>query len=387
MADLRFVERFEDKLVGKWLSSVRTGTVRLTLRRLELLEQHMGHLFAASFRVSFETQLQRTVAFQTQHGQLPNSHIFVGEDDSSAETAAARVLGEWLDKRRMDLKAAKLTAEHTALLDQHLLGWRGVGKLQAVRHLPRLLCCLLPASSHSTSLLQAVWEERLTVAVRWFQLEGRPPQMAAQEDGIKIGLWLQRQRMHLAARRLPDARIHALDATLPGWRPRRLRSLPIELVSFEQSPHEQEARAAFARGLDDVAAFIQARGRIPRGSVRLARGDEEQRLASWVHSRRYLLSRGQLSAEDEAQLDDRLPGWRQSEVFKERDKRWQAVCAALLQFTQLHGRLPRTQEVHEGERVGLWLREQHDRCRAGTLSPERERALAAVRADWATVRK
>ena len=96
---------------------------------------------------------------------------------------------------------------------------------------------------------------------------------------------------------------------------------------------------------------------------------------------------GCLGAEDEAQLDHRLPGWRQSEVHGEREARWQAVCAALLKFTQLHGRLPSTQEEHEGERVGVWLHKQRYCCRAGTLSPERDRALAAVCADWATVRK
>jgi len=92
------------------------------------------------------------------------------------------------------------------------------------------------------------------------------------------------------------------------------------------TPHEQERRAASVRRLDEVAAFVQAHSRFPCRRLKLAREDEEQ---SWVRNRRSLLSRGRLSAEDEARL----------------------------------------------------------RHRAGKLSPEREAAQPAVCAGWASVRK
>ena len=85
--------------------------------------------------------------------------------------------------------------------------------------------------------MQERWRARLQTVASWTGQHGHLPvqQTVSGKPEADMYQWLANQRSQLRKRRLPDDRLHALDAQLPGWRPKALQHAPFERVCFRET--------------------------------------------------------------------------------------------------------------------------------------------------------
>jgi len=223
--------------------------------------------------------------------------------------------------------------------------------------------------------MQERWRARLQTVAAWTAQHGhlRARQTTGDEPEFNMGYWLANQRSQLGKRRLPDDRLHALDAQLPGWRPKELQHAPFERVCFREAKSDSKRQERMLATAAAVVAFRAAHQRMPRRD-----GDD---LGRWLYDRRTEPMR--LNAEVKRVLDVQLPGWRdEPEVLRERQEAWQQMLGRLQRFVSEQQRLPRYQETAEGTRVGNWMHTQKNLHRKQRLAPDRLRALDEAMAGW-----
>jgi len=96
--------------------------------------------------------------------------------------------------------------------------------------------------------------------------------MVSGDPEFDMGTWLTYQRSQLSKWRLPDDRLRALHAQLPGWRPEALQHAPCEVVCTQESKLESERQECWPRRLQSSpsdqptsACLVEERGRATWG--------------------------------------------------------------------------------------------------------------------------
>ena len=225
--------------------------------------------------------------------------------------------------------------------------------------------------------MQERWRARLQTVAAWTAQHGHLPvqQTVSGKPEFDMYKWLAYQRGQLSRRRLPDDRLHTLDAQLPGWRPEALQHAPFDAICFQDSESESKRQEQMLATAAAVVAFRAAHQRMPR--------QPEDDLGHWLHRRRLDLSRRCLNAQVERVLDAQLPGWRDGpEVVRERREMWQEMLGRLQRCVSEQQRLPRFKETAEGAAVGRWLHTQKALLRRQRLAPDRVRALDEAVPGW-----
>ncbi|MCC3292842.1 helicase associated domain-containing protein [Arthrobacter sp. zg-Y1110] len=121
-----------------------------------------------------------------------------------------------------------------------------------------------------------------------------------------------------------------------------------------------KGRTADAPMAGAVAEFTGLHARLP--------GPGEPELHSWLERKRRAARKGRLNASLGAWLNENVPGWRLS-----REDRWNENLSAAA-ASRITGTTTAAQKS--------WLGAQRRAAAAGTLTPERRRALGAALGDW-----
>ncbi|GAB4822670.1 hypothetical protein N2152v2_009716 [Parachlorella kessleri] len=220
------------------------------------------------------------------------------------------------------------------------------------------------------------WEVRRQEVEAFYKQHRMLPRVSAGQaspflpDEEQLGAWVEEQRQSYRCHRprlLSAERIEALEAT-PGW------AWEIYSAAWEQSRQE-------------VKAFYQQHGRLPRAKAGKASPflPGERELGRWVNAQRQHFKGNKqpvLSAERSTALEA-IPGW----VWDDRLP-WELHCQQVQDFVRQHGRLPRAGAGKSKpllpceKELGDWCCRQRQRFKGkgerASLSAEQQAALAAL---------
>ncbi|MCC3292603.1 helicase associated domain-containing protein [Arthrobacter sp. zg-Y1110] len=192
--------------------------------------------------------LEEVAAFRTTYGVLPGD---------SGRSPRERALQQWLKRQGAKAIEGALTDVQVKALDLVDGDWR----------------------ANQTTLS---WENNLAAAILDYQERGRVP---GNEEGA--GPWLLRQRSRMAAGKLTEDQVKALDEAIPGWR------------NLDRIKWSERAK--------DLARYVTAWGRFPSSR---SKDPEGLRLYTWLAFQRKKLRQGRLDGGQVAELNDLVPGWR-----------------------------------------------------------------------------
>ena len=168
-----------ERSLGHWLENQRRRTERGSARDLELEECLPG--WRGTYGRTWEIRLADLIYWRALHDQRWPS--------SKAKDPDERTLGSWLYDQRH-----RGTAEHEAILDLVLPGWR--------------------------SSREAAWHATLDRVTTWRKRHHRLPATSSDDpEERQLGIWISTQRAHAS-----PARRALLDAHLPGWAAPRARA-------------------------------------------------------------------------------------------------------------------------------------------------------------------
>lgn len=240
-------------------------------------------------------------------------------------------LGRWVDKQRAAFKRGDLSPERAARL-QALPGW-------------------------AWSVLDGAWEQAFAALVRFRAEEGstRVP-VAYEQDGVKLGRWVIKQRQAYRHGRLSVERVQRLEA-IEGW---------------AWMPRD----AAWEHAYSLLERYVAREGnsRVPDGHV-----EEGFHLGAWLGIQRRLRRRGRLDPVRAFRIEQ-LPGWSWDPV----DEAWNTNYQRLIAYAERHGhaRVP-VDYVEDDVRLGWWAKTQRSFFLAGRLDPALAARLTALPGwDW-----
>jgi len=272
------------------------------------------------------------LTFVMKHGRAPSQ---------LARSRRELSLHQWMNNQRSTLSAGKMHPDVRRAIDAVIPGWDAASGLP-----PR------QRGGEITPFAVRMWELEGYLATSGGLLP--PSNSNGPHDGL--GRWLQVQRRQLARGELKRNRKRALDRVAPGW------------------DSERRSDQKWSRRVDELAAFVAARGRFPRHT---RKDDAERALQNWLVKVR---KDDDLSDDQVAALDAAVPDWRGgrgvADSWAERTREIQAWIAD-------HGHRPRPQSADAVEsRLGFWLTRQRRAQREGRLSVEAAALLTAALPGW-----
>jgi len=197
------------------------------------------------------------------------------------------------------------------------------------------------------------WEEGFRHLVQYVESHGdaRVP-TSYTVDGYRLGQWV------LVQRRTNTEGILNVD------RQRRLQELPGWIWDTNADRWEE----GFRRLVDYVERNGDAR--VPKSYT-----VGNYPLGAWVHNQRCSHSAGTRAADRQRRLQD-LPGW----TWTPHADQWKEGFRHLVQYVESHGdaRVPLAYAV-DGYKLGHWVNKQRANHAKGTLAPDREHRLGAVK--------
>ena len=188
------------------------------------------------------------------------------------------------------------------------------------------------------------------------QSKGRlPRQTETDADGVRLGWWINTQRMAYRRGKLLAEHITSLEG-VPGWAWR------VELgstTSWEDKLHR-------------LRAFQQEEGRLPRQNE--ADGEGVQ-LGAWLNTQRIVYRKQQMPADRVAALEG-VHGWSwrgKTDVHEVYD--WVDTARA---FQQAKGHIPKRLDTWDGKNIGKWVQNARAAYWKGGLSQEIIAACEAI---------
>jgi superfamily II DNA or RNA helicase len=237
-------------------------------------------------------------------------------------------LGRWVSKQRIKVRAGTLEPSQAARL-RELPGW-----VDHERDVP--------------------WAENLELLRGFAAANGRMPvQTEKAGDGVALGSWVAKQRSRYQAGQMAQERAEALQS-VPGW---------------TWSPRRE--RDAFSAAVARLGQYVDDHGtaRVPDGWL----AADGFMLGKWVGNQRRAYRAGTLTPQRIDVLES-FDGW----SWAPDDDAFDAKVAVLDTFLRTHGRMPRTVEVVDGERLGVWVRALQRKYAAGKVIPQRVAAVEAL---------
>jgi superfamily II DNA or RNA helicase len=304
--------------LGQWITVQRTAYGRgqldservAALTAIGMVWDALGDLFQQHLDA-----LRRYVA-KEGHAGVPQSF-----------EAGPLALGRWLTTQRSARRLGILTPERIAALDALGMVW---------------------------DPLEEDFQRNLDALRRYVAREGHARVLHNHEDeGIRLGGWLGKQRVDYHRGKLTPERIATLNALGMVW-----------------DPLEED----FQRNLDALRRYVAREGhaRVPHKHE-----DEGIRLGGWLGKRRVDYHRGKLTPERIAALDALGMVW---DPFEE-DFRRNLAALRIYVAREGHARVPG--DHREGElRLGQWINVQRSTREKGILTPERIATLDALGMVW-----
>jgi superfamily II DNA or RNA helicase len=236
-------------------------------------------------------------------------------------------LGQWVSSQREDYRAGKLDADHQHRLEE-IPGW-------------------------TWKPFDDKWEEAFAKLTQYAGREGHARVLRFQrEDGIKLGLWVSRQRVDYRAGKLDADHQRRLEG-LPGW------TWDVLDADWEN---------AFAK-------LTHYAGREGHGRVPSTYEEDGFNLGNWVGSQRVGYRAGKLDTDHQRRLEE-IPGWTWHRRQASTRTPWEKVFAKLTQYAEREGHARVTRFVLEdGFKLGVWVSEQRRNKVKGKLDRDRQRRL------------
>ncbi len=325
--DLRVPQKYrspEGFRLGTWIFSRRMEhkSGRLSAERVAELDA-LGMVWEPH-EETWQRGLRSARRYHDEHGDLriPKKHV---EPDGFR-------LGSWLDNRRMEHRAGKLSARRIAMLEALGISW-------------------VPWESD--------WQQGLAAARAYAAEHGdlRTHGNYVTPDGIKLGRWLQGRRRAWRKGILPPEHCAELNELGMVW------------IPDERGDAWQRAYAAAAKYRASKGDLL-----VPQ-SYETADGFA---LGAWISNQRTLRRREELSAGRVAGLEAL------GMVWDALDEDWQRGISVARDFQKAQGhlRVPRSFVSADGYPLGWWITyRRHDRKR-GRLAPERIKALDSLGMVW-----
>ena len=314
--------------VGVQRQARRKGTLRSERRaRLEALPLWTWEVPESAWEKGFAA-LQRFVE-REGHARVAHDH----REDGFR-------LGRWVSHQRVLQRRGDLSDEHARRLES-LPGW-------------------------TSEPYAADWEDGYARLLVFVEREGhaRVPSDYRDDDGFRVGKWVQRQRISLRNGQLEgDARLRL--ESLPGW------------ISDTRE-------AAWEDGYARLVEFVAHAGhsRVPQDY----RDDHGFRLGLWVQNQR---ARGPNAARRRGALSDArihrlesVGGW----SWHPHEASWEDGHRRLKEFVarEGHARVPQ-RAIQDGFHLGAWVNSQRQQSMQQTLDPQRRAQLEALRGwSWQT---
>lgn len=264
--------------------------------------------------------------YRREHGDLlvPNDYVCQGKR-----------LGAWIGTQRMEYKSRtnpRFTQARVDLLN-------AIGMVWDVR--------------------QFQWNRMYQALERYLQKHGtaRVPQSYVTEEGVKLGIWLNKVRMEYKRGRLSQARQAQLEALGVVWEPEVLR---------------RESWEHFFALLED---YVVCNGTFPPATYQTEAG---VKLGIWLSNQKQDRKNGAL-APDRLQKLEAL-----GVIWDVPEQAWMDRYRQAEAYFQCHGHLCPYQRRNAPLPAGLsqWLTAQRKAKQAGKLSPEKSRMLESVGMIW-----
>jgi superfamily II DNA or RNA helicase len=302
--------------LGSWISATRSKRNSLPPERIQQLDA-LGMVWQP-YSEGWTRTLAAARSFRESHGHLLVPPSFKAEDGLH--------LGGWIVHQRTRRAKGSLSPEQIAALDDLGMVWD-------------------PS--------EAKWETKLAAARRFRAEHGHlsVPYSFVDEDGVKLGVWVQtvRKRRDLLSRE----RRRQLDTLGMVWN-------PAQALWDAKIAAAQEYRAAHGHL------------RVPRTFVT----DDGIKLGVWITSLRP--KRARLTRTQRAQLDELGMVWDGHEAS------WTRGLAVAREYREEHGDLevPPGYASDDGFRLAMWLMQQRSKRRKGTLSETRTAELEKLNINW-----
>lgn len=133
--------------------------------------------------------------------------------------------------------------------------------------------------------------------------------------------------------------------------------------------------------LQEVIRFRKANGALPRiNGVNLSA--DELKLGTWLGEQRRTLKAGVLSHDRRARLDELVPGWADTH-----NDVWGSKASEVAAWIAANGRVPRVSGLNvsaEEKKLGVWVKNQRAKLKAGKLRPDRRMRLDELVPGWDT---
>ena len=264
--------------------------------------------------------------YRREHGDLlvPNDYVCQGKR-----------LGAWIGTQRMEYKSRtnpRFTQARVDLLN-------AIGMVWDVR--------------------QFQWNRMYQALERYLQKHGtaRVPQSYVTEEGVKLGIWLNKVRMEYKRGRLSQARQAQLEALGVVWEPEVLR---------------RESWEHFFALLED---YVVCNGTFPPATYQTEAG---VKLGIWLSNQKQDRKNGALAPDRRQKLEALGVIWDVPE------QAWMDRYRQAEAYFQCHGHLCPYQRRNAPLPAGLsqWLTAQRKAKQAGKLSPEKSRMLESVGMIW-----
>lgn len=264
--------------------------------------------------------------YRREHGDLlvPNDYVCQGKR-----------LGAWIGTQRMEYKSRtnpRFTQARVDLLN-------AIGMVWDVR--------------------QFQWNRMYQALERYLQKHGtaRVPQSYVTEEGVKLGIWLNKVRMEYKRGRLSQAQQAQLEALGVVWEPEVLR---------------RESWEHFFALLED---YVVCNGTFPPATYQTEAG---VKLGIWLSNQKQDRKNGAL-APDRLQKLEAL-----GVIWDVPEQAWMDRYRQAEAYFQCHGHLCPYQRRNAPLPAGLsqWLTAQRKAKQAGKLSPEKSRMLESVGMIW-----
>ena len=304
--------------------------------RLEAIKGWSWHSLEDAWEAAFEL-LGQYVA-REGHTRVPQRH--------SVGRPSRFKLGQWVLAQHVQYNLGTLSADRIQRLER-VSGWEwkvGVGIGNPVKKV---------GIGNPVKKDEALFRSLESYA----ELNGhiRVPQAYVDQDGLRLGYWVNKQCRTYRAGKLSSDLVARLEA-MPGW-------------AWSWNALD----VAWQATCTALERYVELNGhtRVPRKYV-----DEDGfNLGSKVNRLRQTYRAGKLSPARAARLEA-MRGW----AWNAFEDRWNESCAALERYAELNGhtRVLKRYVDEDGFNLGVWVDTLRQTYRAGKLSPARVARLEVI---------
>ena len=306
------------------------NTQRLTQARGELAIERKAQLDALGFSWTGETTDRK---WDEMYERLRNYHTQHGDADVPDRWKDDLNLAAWVRGQRQWRKRGLITGEHLRLLDELRFTWQ---------HRER-----------------GSWDDRLAELAAFKAKNGHCGVPLNCPENPKLGHFINAMRTQRNSGRLSPERIAKLNALGFAWRsPRRI------VISEDGISAEWQAR------FDELLRYKQSHGdcNVPVNWL------ENPQLGHWASQQRQYRKGGTLHSERQRRLDEIGFAWRADRHSEVWSTRFEQLKAYKARFGNC--RVPVMWK--ENARLGVWVRNQRNRFKKGSLSPDKGRLLVEI---------